>query len=464
MVAKSLAMVHDSHLVSLVTRSDSWWRLTCAGPAPVHSGEGRRSPWSYNPSVAAEERGTGGGSPWDVAVVGGGAAGLVAAVFAARNGARIVLLEGSKDPGRKILVSGGGRCNVLPARFDEDAFWTSGSRHVLRRLFRTWRLDAVRAFFEEELGLPLVEEEESGKLFPAVQRARPVRDRLVEEAAAAGATLLCPWRVATIRREEEGFLLATGAGATLRARRVVLATGGCSLPATGSDGHGYELARALGHRILPLHPALVPLTTRDPAFPALAGLSLPVRWRTRRDGRTTEAGTGGLLVTHRGFSGPAVLDASHRVVRDGDTLEVAWCALTPGEWEEHWQPRGRRRLVRALADLLPRRLAELLVPRAGLRPDTRIGNLTRTTRDHLLAVLCAFPLPVDGHEGFETAEVTGGGIPLEELRPSTLESRPCPGLFPCGEILDVIGRIGGHNFLWAWVTGRLAGESAARQP
>lgn len=399
-----------------------------------------------------------------MAVVGGGAAGLVAAVFAARSGARTVLLEGSRAPGRKILISGGGRCNVLPARFDEGAFWTSGSRNVLRRLFRTWRLEAVRSFFEEELGVPLVEEEESGKLFPAVQRARPVRDRLTEEAAAAGATLLYPWRVEAVRREEPGFLLEAGDGRTLRARRLVLATGGCSVPRTGSDGHGYVLARGLGHSVLPPYPALVPLTTGDPDFPSLAGVSLPVRWRTLAGSRTTETGAGGLLFTHRGFSGPAVLDASHRVVRDGDALEVAWGGLRPADWEEHWQSRGRRRLVRALADLLPRRLVEVLLPRAGLRPDTRVGNLTRPMRDRLLAVLCAFRLPVDGHEGFRTAEVTGGGIPLDEIRPSTLESRLCPGLFPCGEILDVIGRIGGHNFLWAWVTGRLAGESAASQP
>ncbi|TAH36908.1 MAG: aminoacetone oxidase family FAD-binding enzyme [Planctomycetota bacterium] len=400
--------------------------------------------------------------PVDVAVVGGGAAGLMAALWAARAGARVVLLEGSRAPGLKILISGGGRCNILPSASDESDFYTSGSRHVLARLFRTWSLERVREFFEKELQIPLVLEEETGKLFPEWQRAVPVRDRLVEAVQQAGAQVLVPWRVEKLERSGEGFLLKSSEGAELRAARVILASGGASVPNTGSDGAGYEMARRLGHSLLAPYPALVPLTTADEELTGLAGIALPVRWRALLHGKVMEERVRELLFTHRGFSGPAVLDASHWAVRDRAVLEVAWGALAPEEWEEHWQSRGRREAAKGVGDLLPRRLAEILVRRARLREDYRIGDMTRAQRDVLLRVLCAFPLPVNGNEGFRVAEVTGGGIPIGEVNPSTLESRKTPGLYLCGEILDVIGRIGGYNFLWAWVTGRLAGESAAR--
>lgn len=397
-----------------------------------------------------------------VAIAGAGAAGLTAAWWAARQGAEVELLESQKQPGRKILISGGGRCNVLPSELSEADFFTSGSRHVLRRLLRTWPLEEVRRWFEEELGIPLVLEEETGKLFPAAQRARPVRDRLAEAVREQGARLHTGFRLERVERREEGFRLEAADGRRLEAGRLILATGGCSVPSTGSDGHGYTLAASLGHRLLPRYPALVPLTTKDAELRALAGISVPVRWRALRDGRPVDAGEGPLLFTHRGFSGPAVLDASHHVVRNGAVLEVSWGAGDAAEWTGWLRGRARRAVERAVGDLLPRRLAALLVRRAGLRGAERCGNLDRGRLDRLLGVLTAFPLPVSGHEGYRTAEVTGGGIPLDEVRPSTLESRLCPGLFLCGEILDLIGRIGGYNFHLAWITGRLAGEAAAR--
>ncbi len=398
-----------------------------------------------------------------VAVVGGGAAGLMAALFAARGGAEVVLLEGSKACGRKILASGGGRCNVLPAEAGVDDFHTSGSQNVLKRLLRTWRLPEQRDFFEQELDIPLVEKEGSGKLFPASDQAREVRDGLVGAVEAAGAELRTLWRVEAIeRRDGGGFLLTRDDGEQLDADLVVLASGGRSVPETGSDGHGYELARRLGHSLLPAYPALVPLTTDDRELHELAGVSLPVRWRAAVGGKVREERVRDFLFTHRGFSGPAVLDASHHAVRDGADILVAWLDGTEQEWLDLVNAKARRELHRLLADLLPRRLAELLIARARLRPEIRSGNLTRGERDRLVEVLCSFRLPVSGDEGFRVAEVTGGGLPLGEVDPSTLHSRRCEGLFPCGEILDVIGRIGGYNFQWAWLSGRLAGESAAR--
>ncbi len=398
-------------------------------------------------------------------VVGAGAAGLLAALYAARGGARTVLLEGSSKAGAKILISGGGRCNVLPGIYDPAAFFTCGSRNVLKRLFRTWPLEQVRAFFEDDLQLPLQLEEDSGKLFPVAQRALVVRDALMQAVLDAGAEVRLNWRVQEIKVLENAdtrFRLTAEDGQRLHARRVVMATGGQSVPQTGSDGHGYALMRACGHSVLPIYPALVPLTTADRDWPRLAGVSCRVAWRALVAGKEVDRGRGPLLFTHQGWSGPAALDASHWFEREGAVLVVAWDACTREEWSERIRTSSRREIGPCLADHLPRRLAEELLRRADVPVDQVLAQLPRGARERLLDQLSACRLEVNGSRGFRVAEVTGGGIPLSEVNPSTLESRVQPGLFLCGEILDVIGRIGGHNFLWAWITGRLAGASAAR--
>ena len=169
-----------------------------------------------------------------------------------------------------------------------------------------------------------------------------------------------------------------------------------------------------------------------------------------------------LLFTHRGFSGPAMLDASHWSVRDGAKLLVAWKGIGREEWQRRFDAQSRRECRAIIAEELPRRLTEIICSRAGLPDACRPAHLPRLVKNRLLSLLSEFELPTTGNVGYRVAEVTGGGIPIGEVTPSTLESRYCRGLFLCGEILDVIGRIGGYNFLWAWVTGKLAGESAAR--
>ena len=398
-----------------------------------------------------------------VAVIGGGAAGLMAALWSARGGAETVLLEGSQACGLKILISGGGRCNVLPDTSEDADFFAAGSRNVLRRLFRTWRLAEVRRFFEEELELPLVLEEETGKLFPECQAARPVRDRLVQAVEQAGARIRVSWRVAALRPgQARGFEIASREGERLRVDRVIIATGGASLPRTGSDGAGYGFVERLGHSIIDTYPALVSLTSPDLGLCGLTGIAVPVRWRALLGGKVMEERRRELLFTHRGFSGPAILDASHWVIRDGATLEVSWGALTPEEWQQRWRADSRKRCLSLVQEVLPRRLAALLLERARIAERLRHAQLNRKQEKRLLDTLCGFALPIGGNQGYRRAEVTGGGLPLGEVNPSTLESRVAPGLYLCGEIFDVIGRIGGYNFLWAWVTGRLAGENASK--
>ncbi len=399
---------------------------------------------------------------FDIAIVGGGAAGLMAGLFAARSGRSTVLLEGSPQCGLKILVSGGGRCNVLPSVYDESDYFTLGSRNVVRRLFRTWSLDRVTAFFTDDLGVELTIEPETGKVFPRSQKAKEVRDALVAAFAAAGGTLHCGWRVTSLERDADRFRVSSLGGGAITASRVILATGGQSLPRTGSDGVGYSFAKRLGHTTVETYPALVPLTTNDEALRGLTGIALPVRWRAELQSRPVEERVRELLFTHRGFSGPAMLDASHWSVRDHARLTVGWNAISRDDWLRRLGEHSKKDCRSVVADALPRRLAEILCERAGVPAACTPSHLTRDVRERLLDHLTEFELPVTGSVGYRVAEVTGGGVPIGELHPSTLESRCTPGAYLCGEIVDLIGRIGGYNFLWAWVTGKLAGESAAR--
>lgn len=404
----------------------------------------------------------------DVVVIGAGAAGLTAAIFAARAGRRVLALETRPQPGAKIRVSGGGRCNVLPSRADPEDFSTSGSRHAMRNILLSWPLEDVRAFFERDLGVAL-KTEGTGKVFPVSDDAREVVRALLGAAGRAGVEVRGGARVTALRRarDERGFRIETADGATIDAPRAILATGGLSLPKTGSDGAGLAMARRLGHSVAPTHPALVPLLAGDERWRELAGVSAEARLIVLRDGRALEERSGSLLVTHRGFTGPVVLDVSRHFTEEGaegTALLAQWGGGAPGDWEDALLAGGRGTTGSVLRDRLPRRLAAFLLDAAGVPAEARVSELPRPDRARLVGVLERGPLPVTGDEGYRTAEVTAGGIPLAEVVTGTLESRIVPGLAFCGEMLDVTGRLGGYNFLWAWVSGRRAGEAAARPP
>ena len=400
-----------------------------------------------------------------VIVIGAGAAGSVAAAFAAAAGAQTTLVERTRDGGRKILISGGGRCNVLPARVDESRFVTDSSPNLLRKLLRSWPLAEQRAFFEETLGIPLREEEGTDKLFPVSDHARDVRDGLLAHARAQGAQLMMETRVTGIAPSATGWEVATDTRGTLSADAVILATGGLSVPLTGSDGAGLEFLAQLGHTMHPTYAALTPITAQSPVFTALSGVSLPVRLTARSAERRAE-GRGGFLFTHRGYSGPSVLDASHVVVRarmEGRSaqLQVCWTALDDAAWEAALQPHGARTVLAAVRAELPDRLASALLAEAQVDPARTLAELRREERLRVIATLVRGELPWSGDEGYKKAEVTGGGVALGEVQPRTMESRRHAGLFLCGEVLDAFGPIGGYNFHWAWSTGRAAGFGAA---
>ena len=391
----------------------------------------------------------------------------MAAIFAARAGAQVLLLERTADGGRKILISGGGRCNILPSRLDETRFITDSSPNTLRKIVRSWPLAEQIRFFDDELGLALVEEVESAKLFPASNRARDVRDGLLALAARHGARLLANVHADGVQPLEHDRWRVTIAGAEpLDVDAVIVASGGLSVPKTGSDGFGLQVARKLGHTINKTYPALTPLTAEPNAYTELAGVSLPVTLTAHSSERSATA-TGGFLFTHRGYSGPSVLDVSHVAVRSKAPkaelaqVTVRWSARDADGWLRALRRSGNRSVRTVLREELPDRLADVLLYFANIDVGRSTAELTREERTALIETLVNGPLPWSGDEGYAKAEVTGGGVSLAEIDPRTMESRLHRNLFLCGELLDAFGPIGGYNFLWAWATGRAAGMGAA---
>jgi predicted Rossmann fold flavoprotein len=402
-----------------------------------------------------------------VAVIGAGAAGTMAAIFASTADADTLLLEATPDGGRKILISGGGRCNILPARVDETRFVTDSSPNTLRKMVRSWPLSEQIAFFENEVGLVLVEEQETGKLFPASNRARDVRDGLLAVARRRGVRLQTGARVTELAPRADVWRIALEGAPPAEADAVVVATGGLSVPKSGSDGLGLRILEGLGHTVHSTYAALTPLTAPPSPFAPLAGLSLDVTLRARANGRRADA-TGGFLFTHRGYSGPAVLDVSHVAVRSLEIgqparIAVRWTGRDEKAWEARLVGAGSGTVIGALRSELPDRLASALAAAAGVDPTLPLSRLPREERRRLVEALVRGDLPWSGHEGYAKAEVTGGGVSLSEVHPRTMESRRHTGLFICGEALDAFGPIGGYNFLWAWATGRAAGIGAGQR-
>jgi hypothetical protein len=427
-----------------------------------------------------------------VAIVGAGAAGLAAAIFARRlNRSRsVLLLDGARAPGAKILVSGGSRCNVTNAAVSERDFW-GGKPSIVRRVLRAFPVSDTIAFFRE-IGVHL-HEEPGGKLFPDTNRARDVLAALLRESAAVGATLLSGHRVIDVVRlnpdttvarltalsrptvsspSRGGFRIVTDRG-EVTAAAAVLATGGQALPKSGSDGAGFAIARRLGHTIVPTTPALAPLLL-DPAdtvHAAVSGVSHDVELAVWIDEAVAIRLTGSLLWTHFGISGPVVLNASRHWLRA--QLEGRPVALTasfrPGarfdDVDADWQRRAtaspKASVQNTLASILPASVAAALLRQLGLDGAATLAHLARDDRRRLSRALVEFPLPVSGSRGYSYAEATAGGVALTEIDAGTMASRACPGLSCVGEILDVDGRIGGFNFQWAWSSGFVAGRALA---
>ncbi len=426
-------------------------------------------------------------STYDLAILGAGAAGLVAAIRAAELGRSVVLLEKNRRPGVKILISGGTRCNLTNARglrnlravtgpVDPayDPSQAQGSRSILAAFgeggqflapsLRALGVEATVRLFEEEGVVTKVEG--NGKIFPATDRAADVVDALVRRLDRSGARLLtgCP---ASAVREDEGGLAVQSPDGPIRARRVVVAVGGQSYPGCGTVGDGYAIARGFGHRIVEPRPALVPLRVDAGWVPGLKGVTIPDLSASIRSpgGATLLERREAMLFAHFGLTGPSILDVSRAVARhDGPgRLDLALDFL-PDVGAEALDRSlraaarsGGRAVASILPEAIPRRLADALLASASIPPGRTGPELSRDERRRLVSALKGLRLPVAGTLGFAKAEVTSGGVALDEVDPETLESRLRPGLHFAGEVLDLDGLIGGYNFQAAWSMGWLVG-------
>jgi predicted Rossmann fold flavoprotein len=407
----------------------------------------------------------------DIAIIGGGAAGLAAAIFAAEGAGapcRIVVLDGAKSLGAKILVSGGGRCNVTHERVVPADF--NGSQPIIRNILAAFDAAATVRWFAS-MGVDL-KREETGKLFPVANTAKVVVAALLDRCRKLGVELSTGCRVTAIEPPSDSlpFRISHEKG-TLLAKRVIMSTGGRSLPRSGSDGAGWEIVRTLGHEVTPTFAALAPLVLDISMFHALvSGIGMDVELTTTVGAKRIDRRRGNLLWTHFGISGPVVMDASrHWIIGSelGQRAELL-CNLLPDENQESiekWlvgltSTRPKLSIANAIGGRLPERIATALLSYLKVNPAITCSQLPRDTRKIVMQGLTALPLPALHHRGWNYAEVTAGGVPLSEINFRTMESRKVPGLYLAGEILDCDGRIGGFNFQWAWATGYLAGRAA----
>jgi len=409
---------------------------------------------------------------WEVIVIGAGAAGLMAALRAAERSKRVLLLEKNRKPGVKILMSGGTRCNITHATDNRGivaAYGPSG-KFLHSPLAALGVTETIELFEAEGVAVKV---EETGKIFPVSNKAMDVLGALLARLQRSGATLALGEPLVAMARVEAGFALTTPAR-TLTTPRVILTTGGQSYPGSGTTGDGYRFATQFGHTIVPPRPALVPLTTNVSWVAELRGLTLEdvsvsiVEARAGPPAATLIRRRGSLLFAHFGLSGPVILDVSRVVSGHAhpETLTLV-IDLLPNLAEAalaeflraQSAASGKKQLAVVLSAYLPRRLADLVMAQAGLATERKAAALSRDERNRLVAAVKQLAIPLTGTLGFKKAEVTAGGIALEEIDSRDMQSKRVPGLFLAGEVLDLDGPIGGYNFQAAWSTGWLAGSS-----
>ncbi|MBI9096517.1 MAG: NAD(P)/FAD-dependent oxidoreductase [Sphaerochaeta sp.] len=407
---------------------------------------------------------------YDVIIIGGGAAGLFLA--ANTSGKRVLLLEGTSRVGKKVLITGGGMCNLTnnkePSSFLKH-FGNSDQSNFLKPAILNFPTQKTRLWFESH-GLPLTERED-GKVFPSCLQARAVVDLLEHEASRNRVEVRTNAKVIEVQKDDTSncYLIGTE-HEQFQARTVVLTTGGMSYPTTGSDGSGYALAKMLGHSIVSPSPALVAVSVTDYAFTSLAGNSIRdslVEFFHKDEAKRYNQATGDLLFTHDGLSGPVILNNSG-TIRKGDQIRASLLPCSNKEEQrkvltELISNNPKRQLYTLLkGEGLIAHLAEQLLHSLALTKEDTCANLSKEKRKDLIKLLTAYPFTVSGKKGFNAAMVTSGGVALDEVDRKTMESKLQKGLFFCGEVLDIDGESGGYNLQAAFSTARLVADIIQR--
>lgn len=389
----------------------------------------------------------------DVLIIGAGAAGLMCALTAGQRGRRVLVLDHANKVGKKILMSGGGRCNFTNTGTTPANFLSANPHFAKSALARYTPQDFIALVEKHRIAY---HEKELGQLF-CDDSAKQIVRMLLDECAAAGVSIETSCAVQGVRRTPEGFGVLTARG-EVHAGALVIASGGLSIPSMGASGFGHELARQFGHAVLPTRAGLVPLTLsgkHQEHYQELAGVALPMV--ESRVGR--HAFRAGLLFTHRGLSGPAILQISS-YWQAGDDLRID---LLPdrdaGDWlVEQRTARPLAELKSVLGDALPKRLAQRLCE--GWFESRPMRQYRDAELVQIGAQLNDWPITASGSEGYRTAEVTLGGVDTDGLSSTTMQSKQVPGLYFIGEVVDVTGWLGGYNFQWAWASGWAAGGAA----
>lgn len=406
-----------------------------------------------------------------VAVIGAGPAGLAAAVSAAAQGAEVVVFEPLPEPGRRLLATGGGHCNFTNILAADDLARRFGScaRFVLPS-FRSTDSDKLREFFTE-LGVPS-HSPDGFHVFPVSNSAIRVRDALVAACERRGVKFRFVARATGLGVADGRMAWVEAGGLREKVNTVVLAAGGASRPELGGGNSGIELAATAGHAIVDCSPALVPLVTREQWPGTLAGVTIPQAVVRCDAAGTQSAGKGALLFTHRGISGPAVLDVSGAVVSALRSFQVVPIHvdlaphMTPEQWrlelDGHKKEHGTRVILSVLRLHLPAALARAVLDVAGVPADVTMSRMSADQRSQVIRCMVSLPLTVTGTDGMRAAMVSRGGVSLTEIDRKTLESKLVGGLFFAGEVMDVDGPCGGFNLHWAFASGLLAGAGAGR--
>lgn len=401
-----------------------------------------------------------------VVVIGGGPAGMMAAGIAAGRGLKVILLEKKDRCGRKLFITGKGRCNLTNDTDPEGLIAnTPGNPYFMYSAFYGFTSQDTMDFFER-LGVKL-KVERGNRVFPVSDKSGDIVRALERFIKDKGVEIRLNTRADGIITSNGKVTGVKAGGKVINCDSVIIATGGLSYPVTGSDGDGYSFAKSAGHSVTALHPSLVPLITKEKWVSSLMGLSLKnVRLTVKIEGKQVYSDFGEMLFTHYGISGPLVLTASRHVIGKTDKKIEAFIDLKPALSDKELDSRLLRDFAKyvnkdfknALDDLLPMKLIPVIIKLSGISPEKKVNSITKEERATLLRLLKGLKLTITGTAGYNEAIVTAGGIDVDEIDPSTMQSKLTEGLFFAGEVIDVDAYTGGFNLQIAFATGHLAGS------
>ncbi|MDD4494595.1 MAG: NAD(P)/FAD-dependent oxidoreductase [Eubacteriales bacterium] len=411
-----------------------------------------------------------------VIVVGGGAAGLVAAISAKRQGADVTILERNTRVGKKILATGNGRCNYTNVNADITHYYGKNPGFAANALTEFSKSDTISFF--QELGIEH-KVEELGKVFPMSDQASSFLDVFLYELNELGIQVMCEARVKSISKKSGEFIVETNNGDVYKGDSVIIATGGKALPSSGSEGDGYELAKSLGHRVTDIFPSIVQLMLEGGFFKRIDGVKIVGTAEVVYGGKTIVKDRGDILFTNYGVSGPPVLQVSRMAgellneqgellneqkevylkIRIIDTMSKdELCAIM----ERRFNQSRQKTVEQSMIGFINKRLIPVLLEAAGIEPKRSVAELNKKERESIVNILAAWEIKIRGTKGWTSAQATAGGVETDDIDASTMESKLVKGLYFAGEVIDIDGQCGGYNLQWAWSSGFVAGQNAAK--